>query len=89
MQVNRDMLETVLDAALSTARSYRGKEGELYALGQLEATSNLVYIMICCEDPTGMGQLEVRCQAGALEAVERMERLKGASANLTQYHRAV
>ena len=50
MEVNREMLETVLDAALSTARSFRGRPGELYALGQLEATANLIYVMICCQD---------------------------------------
>ena len=75
MEVNREMLETVLDAALSTARSYRGRPGELYALGQLEATANLIYVMICCQDSGALGQLEVRCQTCASEAVERMEYL--------------
>ena len=73
MEVNREMLETVLDAALSTARSFRGRPGELYALGQLEATANLIYVMICCQDSGTLGQLEVRCQTCAGEAVERME----------------
>lgn len=77
MQVNREMLETMLDAALSTARSYRGRKGELYALGQLEATANMIYVMICCQQYEGMGQLEVRCQSCALEAIERMDRISG------------
>lgn len=75
MQVNREMLESMLDAVLSTARNHRGRQGELYALGQLEATANLIYVMTCCEAQQGLGQLEVRCQACALEAIERMERL--------------
>lgn len=76
MQVNQEMLETMLDAALSTARRYRGRNGEMYALGQLESTANLIYVMICCQDrDTGFAQLEVRCHSCALEAVERMSRL--------------
>ena len=89
MQVNREMLETMLDAALTTARSYRGRKGELYALGQLESIANVIYVMICCENADRMGQLEVRCQACALEAVERMERLMGSSASLMKYDQAV
>ena len=84
MQVSQQMLEAVLDAALTTARGYRGRNEELYALGQLEATANLIYVTICCEKPGGMGQLEVRCQAYAQEAIERMEMLKSA---VVQTHR--
>ena len=88
MQVSRQMLETVLDAALSTARSYRGREGELYALGQLEATANLIYVTICCESASGMGQLEVRCQSCAQEAIDRMENLKGPQKSLLGFSRS-
>jgi len=76
MQVNREMLEAILDASISTARSFRGRAGELYALGQLEATANMVYVMICAQNSTEYGQLEVRCQSAALEALERMGRLQ-------------
>jgi len=75
MIVNKEMLNAVLDAALTTARSYRGKSNELYALGQLEATANLIYITICCQDKRDFGHLEIRCQASAQEAVDRMERI--------------
>lgn len=75
MQVDRELLETVLDAALSTARTYRNKPGELYAIGQLEATANLIYVMICVHSEPALDKLEVRCQASALEAIERLQRL--------------
>lgn len=75
MEVNREMLESMLDAALTTARSHRGRPGELYALGQLEATANMIYVMICSQTSGQFGQLEVLCQACASEAVDRLENL--------------
>ena len=83
MQVNREMLENMLDAALSTARTHRGRQEELYALGQLEATANMVYVMICCQTSEELSRLEVRCQACALEAIERMEKISGGSYELS------
>jgi|GEM_PF-4530270 len=78
MEVSYDMLESVLTASLQTARTYYACPEELYSLGQLEATANLVYVMLC-----GKGRkfsntkLELLCQEYASIAIERMEDIAG------------
>lgn len=73
--VNTDveLLRALLDAARRTAFSYRGKQRELYVLGQLEATANLAYILT-----TGNvnHDFEAYCQQMAAEAIERMETIR-------------
>ena len=46
LQVNKELLETILDASMKTAFNYRGKSNEMYSLGCLESTANLIYILL-------------------------------------------
>lgn len=73
--VAMDMLETILAASLQTARGYYGRPEEMYALGQLEATANMTYVMLCSQVAGEYSQVETLCQEYANIAVERMEEL--------------
>lgn len=73
LEVDVELLRALLDAALQTARSHRGKPRELYVLGQLEATANMAYILAAAKVEY---EFEAYCQRLAAEAIERMEMLK-------------
>lgn len=47
LTVDPDLLKALLGASYSTYMAHRGRNNELYALGALEATSNLVYVLTC------------------------------------------
>ena len=73
IEVDVELLRALLDAALQTARSHRGKPRELYVLGQLEATANVAYILTAGSIDY---EFEAFCQRMAAEAIERMEAIK-------------
>ena len=68
--VDIELLRALLDAALRTARSHRGKSRELYVLGQLEATANTAYVLAAGKVDY---EFEAYCQQVAAEAIDRME----------------
>lgn len=45
LEVDPELLEAILGASYSTYMAHRDCDKELYALGCLEATANLVYIL--------------------------------------------
>ena len=47
LTVDPDLLKSLLGASYSTYMAHRGDDNELYALGALEATSNLIYVLTC------------------------------------------
>lgn len=69
-EVDVELLRALLDAAVRTARSHRGKPRELYVLGQLEATANMAYILAAGSVDH---EFEAYCQNLAAEAIDRME----------------
>lgn len=71
--VSEELVTSLLDAAVKTAHSHRGKLREEYALGQLEAISNVIYIL--CMNQGGMEQLELACLKQATLAVRRLDEL--------------
>ena len=75
LSISVDMLETILAASLQTARSHYGRPEEMYALGQLESTANMMYVMLCSQVAGEYHHLETLCQEYANIAVERMEEL--------------
>ena len=75
--VSDELAISLLDAALKTALSHRGKLREEYALGQLEAVSNVIYIL--CINQGGMEQLELACLKQATLAVRRLDELDNGS----------
>ncbi|MCG8311635.1 MAG: hypothetical protein MI976_00325 [Pseudomonadales bacterium] len=82
--VDKELLNALLDAARCTALSHRGKERELYVLGQLEATANLAYILTAGNVEY---EFEAYCQRLASEAIERMEALNSAPASANRFNR--
>jgi len=64
-----------LDAALRTAQQNWGKPQEEYALGALEATANVVYVLVI---GSNMQTLEAKCQQLASYSIERHQTLKDA-----------
>lgn len=70
VDVDIELLRALLDAALRTSLSHRGKPRELYVLGQLEATANMAYVMTAGKVDN---EFEAYCQRLASEAIERME----------------
>ena len=75
--VSDELAISLLDAALKTALRHRGKLREEYALGQLEAVSNVIYIL--CINQGGMEQLELACLKQATLAVRRLDELDNGS----------
>lgn len=85
VEVDVELLRALLDAAVRTARSHRGKPRELYVLGQLEATANMAYILAAGKVEY---EFEAYCQSLAAEAIERMEAIsQGAGADISGKNR--
>jgi len=72
--IDTELMMSLLDAALSTARARRNTPEELFALGQAEAMANAFYVMIMTQ---GFEALEAHCQAIAHDVQERMAELGG------------
>ncbi len=70
IEIYEEQLQALLDAAVRTALTHRGKPHEEYVLGQLEATANFVYII--CVGQDNSAELEVACQLHAQTAIERL-----------------
>ena len=70
--VEKELLGALLGAAYTTYLGHRGKADELYALGALEATANVIYIMTCNSDDP---ELEKMSQQFAADALRRVEEL--------------
>lgn len=70
IEIYEEQLQALLDAAVRTALTHRGKPYEEYVLGQLEATANFVYVL--CVGQANSGSLEQACQRHAQEAIERL-----------------
>ncbi len=68
-----ELMIQLLDAATATAFAHRDAPGEIYALGQMEATANMVYVMIVGQ---GLMALENQCQRVATEAITRLQVLR-------------
>lgn len=72
LSVDRELLKALLGAAYSTYMGHRGQADEVYALGALESTANLIYVMTCNgEDP----ELETMSQQFAADALDRANEL--------------
>lgn len=70
--ISVDFVKTLVEATNSTAMKHRGKQSELYALGQLESIANLLYISVV---GAGDYDLENYCQKVATDALDRMASL--------------
>lgn len=81
LAVNTDLLRELLNAAARTALAHRGGEGERYALGQLEATANLAYVLAA---GAGEDELELLCQHLALDALNRHSELDSQNGHIVQ-----
>lgn len=75
LMVNSALLRELLNAAERTALAHRDAEAECYVLGQLEATTNFVYILVAGH---GDEELELLCQQLALDALHRHCELENA-----------
>ncbi len=62
------MLE-LLNAATRTALAHRNDANEMYVLGQLEATANVIYVLAVSQ---GYDGLETICQRMAQDALARL-----------------
>ena len=71
LEVDKLLLRSLLDAANSTAISHRDAPREAYALGQLEATANMAYIISSSAEEDY--ELENYCQSLAAYAIERLD----------------
>ena len=74
IEIHEEQLQALLDAAVRTALTHRGKYHEEYVLGQLEATANFVYII--CVGRENSADLEVACQRHAQAAIERLTEIR-------------
>jgi hypothetical protein len=72
--IDTELMLSLLEAALSTARARRNTPEELFALGQAEAMANAFYVMIMTQ---GLESLEARCQAIASDVQDRLAELAG------------
>jgi hypothetical protein len=81
-----ELLKQLLDAATGTALAHRDTPSELYALGQLEATANMAFIMAAGQ---GFHELEVHCQQVAVEAISRLATLKKREQESDAWHKRV
>lgn len=72
--IDTELMVSLLDAALSTARARRNTPEELFALGQAEAMANAFYVMVMTQ---GFESLEAHCQAVASDVQERLAELGG------------
>ena len=70
--VDMEFAQAILGASYSTSVNHRGESDEMYALGGLEATANLIYIMAV---NAGNTELEVMCHKFAADALNRYEEL--------------
>lgn len=71
------MLE-LLNAATRTALAHRNDTNEMYVLGQLEATANVIYVLAVSQGYEG---LETMCQRMAQDALGRMTEISGKPRN--------
>lgn len=67
------MLE-LLNAATRTALAHRNDVLEMYVLGQMEATANVIYVLAVSQGYEG---LETMCQRMAQDALARMTEISG------------
>lgn len=81
IEIYEEQLQALLDAAVRTAMTHRGRQHEEYVLGQLEATANFVYII--CVGQHNSAELEVACQRHAQTAIERLAEIRPANSH---YH---
>ena len=70
IEIYEEQLQALLDAAVRTAMTHRGKQHEEYVLGQLEATANFIYVL--CVGQDNSAELEEACQRYAQTAIERL-----------------
>lgn len=70
--VDMEFAKAILGASYSTSMSHRGEMDEMYALGGLEATANILYIMAV---NAGNTELEVMCHKFAADALNRYDEL--------------
>lgn len=68
LTVDTELLKSLLGAAYSTYMGHRGQSDELYALGALEATANVIYVLSCNNDNE---ELENMSQQFAADALNR------------------
>ncbi|MBV1880058.1 MAG: hypothetical protein KUG82_00395 [Pseudomonadales bacterium] len=66
--VDIEFARAILGAGASTALNHRGEKDEMYALGALEATANLLNVMAV---DSGNVALEALCHKLAGDAVDR------------------
>lgn len=71
--VDSEFVKSILGAVYSTALAHRNQPDEMYALGALEATANLFYIMAINADNN---ELELLCHKFASDALDRYEEIR-------------
>lgn len=71
------MLE-LLNAATRTALAHRNDTHEMYVLGQMEATANVIYVLAVSQGYEG---LETMCQRMAQDALARMTEISSKMRN--------
>ncbi|MBL4866211.1 MAG: hypothetical protein JKY67_07540 [Pseudomonadales bacterium] len=70
--VDMEFARAILGASYTTAKNHLGKNDEMYALGGLEATANLFYIMAVNSKNT---ELQEMCHRYAEDSLNRYEEL--------------
>lgn len=74
IQTDPSLMLELLNAATRTALAHRNDAHEMYVLGQLEATANIIYILTVSQGYEG---LETTCQRMAQDALARMTEISG------------
>jgi hypothetical protein len=75
--VDVELLASLLGAAYTTYMGHRGEADELYALGALEATANLTYLMASNGDNPELEAMSQQFASDALNRVAEIARAKG------------
>jgi hypothetical protein len=78
------MLE-LLNAATRTALAHRNDANEMYVLGQLEATANVIYVLAVSQ---GYDGLETICQRMAQDALARLLEISPKKRDVTRMNRS-
>lgn len=74
VSVDPALLIELLNAATRTAMAHRNDPNELYVLGQMESTANVIYVLAVSQGYEG---LESTCQRMALDALARFTEISG------------
>ena len=74
VNVDLELMAELLNATTRTALAHRNDVNEMYVLGQMEATANIIYVLSVSQ---GFDGLESICQRMALDALARFAEITG------------